>query len=131
MQCKDIPDTPILRFLAELPPNQTATYGESFGRPSVSAAMPVCVPDKLARAKMGQMIRRGVVDGCACGCSGGFHITQKGRDELALIPKRVPGILPLSPEAMRILGEKQPPLGTTAARWQVAWLALPQYGRPK
>lgn len=131
MQCKDIPDAPILRLLADLPGNVTATwFGPEYAN-SVNSAMPTDVPPKLVRAKMGQMIRRGVVDGCACGCHGSFKITQKGRDELALILKRVVGIFPLSPESMKIMSETMPPLGTVGARWNAAWQSLGQYGRLK
>jgi hypothetical protein len=49
---------------------------------SVIQAMPIGTPEKLAHAKMKMMIRRGVVDGCRCGCRGDFVITQKGIEEL-------------------------------------------------
>ncbi len=95
MQCKDIPDTPILAFLAGpyegWPVAGLATW---FGAPSyqppnsVLNAMPPETPEKLGLAKMRQMIRRRVVDGCPCGCRGDFVITAKGREELALAPIR-------------------------------------------
>lgn len=87
MQCKDIPDGPILEFLA----NQPMRYGSRvwanwFGdehENSVTRAMPPSTPGKLVLAKMRQMIRRGVVDGCPCGCRGDFVITEKGLAEIA------------------------------------------------
>jgi predicted transcriptional regulator len=45
--------------------------------------MPDETPVKLARAKMGMLIRRGLVDGCTCGCRGDFELTAKGADLLS------------------------------------------------
>jgi hypothetical protein len=91
MQCKDIPDGPILDFLTRIPPYEDGTprswatsyWSEDF-KPdsSVGNAMPAGTPQKLIIAKMRQMIRRGVVDGCTCGCRGDFEITDKGRAEI-------------------------------------------------
>lgn len=81
-QCKDIPDAPILEFLASLDGKWANWYGVDYAN-SVTHAMPSDVPLKLALAKMRQMIRRGVVDGCGCGCRGDFVLTDKGFAELA------------------------------------------------
>ncbi len=40
--------------------------------------------EKLILAKMKQLIKRGLVDGCACGCRGDFEITPKGEEWLLL-----------------------------------------------
>lgn len=95
MQCKDIPDAPVLRFLANLPPwpdGQPRAWGNwYFGDDAdVSAAMPAGIPEKLVLAKMRQMIRRRVVDGCTCGCRGDFEITEKGLAELVANPPPPP-----------------------------------------
>ncbi len=93
MQCKDIPDTPILQFLASFPVAMTdGLYGGPWEAPwatlhsdfpnSVRNAMPCGVPDKLALAKMRSLIRRGLVQGCYCGCRGDFELTKKGREWL-------------------------------------------------
>jgi hypothetical protein len=80
-KCKDISDRPILELL-------DSYRGKGFcmlwadALPSVQQAMPNWVNDNLARAKMGMLIRRGVVDGCDCGCRGDFTITEKGLKEL-------------------------------------------------
>jgi hypothetical protein len=85
MQCKDIPELPILRFLAgpydNWPVPRWATWFNYEPRPenSVLNAMPLGTPAKLALAKMRQMIRKGLVEGCGCGCRGDFEITDKGR----------------------------------------------------
>ena len=100
MQCKDIPDEPILRFLAGevdgyaewVVPGSATWFADDDGRPypnSVLRAMPAETPVKLALAKMDMLIRKGVVEGCTCGCRGEFEITDKGRARLALLPARV------------------------------------------
>lgn len=34
-------------------------------------------PEKVVLAKLSKLVRRGFIDGCACGCSGGFTILPK------------------------------------------------------
>jgi hypothetical protein len=89
MQCKDIPEQPILEFLAGpydgwLAPGKGTWFGNEYPN-SVTHAMPEGTPSKLALAKMRTMIRRGFVSGCACGCRGDFEITDKGRELLEKI----------------------------------------------
>ena len=80
MQCKDIPDLPILKFLADLDGEWANWY---FGdERDVHRVMPVDVPDKLVVRKMGRLIERGLVGGCGCGCRGDFVITQEGKEFL-------------------------------------------------
>ena len=81
MQCKDIPDAPILRFLESLNGRWANWFGDQYEN-SVTRAMPPGTPGKLVCAKMKMMIRRGVVDGCPCGCRGDYVITDKGRAAL-------------------------------------------------
>ena len=81
MQCKDIPDIPILIFLAQRPDEWHNWY---FGdEKDVHRCMPAGIPEKLVLAKMRQLIKRGLVDGCDCGCRGDFEISQKGKEFLA------------------------------------------------
>lgn len=95
MQCKDIPDRPILELLDRA--RREAPSGHAGwvlrwsydGKPCILDAMPPelgSLPegqrDKLALAKMAMLIRRGLVDGCTCGCRGDFEITDKGRQAL-------------------------------------------------
>ena len=83
MQCKDIPDKPILEFLMKHKGEWCNWY---FGNErDVSQAMPKDLPnEKLVLAKMRQLMRRGLVDGCDCGCRGDFEITEKGEQWLKL-----------------------------------------------
>ena len=82
MQCKDIPDQPILELLNQNPGEWHGWTKYNEAMPSVLPAFPDGCPEKLLLAKMAMLIRRGVVDGCACGCRGDFVITEKGREEL-------------------------------------------------
>jgi len=78
-QCKDIPDEPVLRFLAQRPGVWHNWY---FGDDKdVRNAMPADVPEKLVLGKMRMLMRRGLVGGC--GCRGDFEITAKGQQWLA------------------------------------------------
>jgi len=82
-QCKDIPTRPILEFLAKRGGIGCVWWElsyPSFAR-SVRTVMPP-VPDNLALAKMRQLMRKGLVSGCGCGCRGDFELTEKGRIRL-------------------------------------------------
>lgn len=76
MQCKDIPDQPILQLLAKNPGVWHNWYFAD--EKDVRKAMPANTPEKLIIGKMRMLMRRGLVDGCGCGCRGDFEITQKG-----------------------------------------------------
>lgn len=85
LQCKDIPDLPILRFIASHNGdwcNLFDTEGAAGSEKSVFHAMPDDTPWKLGLAKMRMLLRRGLVDGCGCGCRGDFFLTDKGREFL-------------------------------------------------
>jgi hypothetical protein len=84
MQAKDIPEAPILRYLVDMPAKRTAArwLPVSDETPTIMAAVPAGTPEKVALAKMHALIRRGLVDGCACGCRGDFTITEQGRSVL-------------------------------------------------
>lgn len=85
MQCKDIPDLPVLIFLASLNDRWGTWFDFENDIPpdnSVVRAMPDGTPQKLARAKMAMLIRRGLVDGCSCGCRGDYMLTNKAKQIL-------------------------------------------------
>lgn len=81
MQCKDIPDLPILTFLRSLNGRWANWFGDEFDN-SVTHAMPKWISDKLVLAKMKSLISRGLVSGCSCGCRGDFELTPKARELL-------------------------------------------------
>lgn len=82
VQCKDIPDKPILEFLVSLNGRWANWFADEGAAPkfnnSVQHGMPPQTPPKLALAKMGRLIQRGLVVGCACGCRGDFEISEEG-----------------------------------------------------
>lgn len=88
MQCKDIPDIPVIRFIASLGGGGATWFtnedGEQMGYNSVLNAMPKGTPEKLALAKMRMLVRRGLVKGCTCGCRGDFVLTKNGKAFLIL-----------------------------------------------
>lgn len=80
MQCKDIADADVLAAVdtaARLSGFTMATrwdvaavlagHPEHVGQPPVDYPT---MPDRLLLAKLRKMIRRGVLEGCACGCRG-------------------------------------------------------------
>lgn len=86
MKCSDILDLPILQFLAGVEvvngERLWATHMNGYGAmPSVRQCFPPGTPEKLVLAKMRQMMRRGVITGCPCGCRGDWVITEKGLRE--------------------------------------------------
>lgn len=81
LQCKDLPDEPILRFIGAQGGQWCNWY---FGNErDVHAAFPPGVPDNLLLAKMSRLGDRGLVDGCFCGCRGDYVLTEKGAQALA------------------------------------------------
>lgn len=81
-QCKDIPTQHILQFLYD---RKKKGSGWAFmfpieisGEASIFNVMPVGTDYNLALAKMRNMIYKGLIDGCACGCRGDFEIKERG-----------------------------------------------------
>lgn len=77
MQAKDCPERPILELLAANPRWHTHYHGGG-SMPSVLPAFPVYTPQKVVLAKMASLYKRGLVNGCPCGCRGDWEITPKG-----------------------------------------------------
>ncbi len=87
MQAKDVPDRPVLEFLTTLSNTWPANwvdlesekkYDPKYQGHSVLHGMPEGTPRKVALAKMRSLIKRGLVEGCSCGCRGDFKITDDG-----------------------------------------------------
>jgi len=84
MQCKDIPTIEILEFMAKHP-GEFDWHNWYFGNEmDVRNAMPdgFNLDDNLVHAKMRMLIKKGLVDGCSCGCRGDFVITKKGLNKI-------------------------------------------------
>ena len=80
MQCKDVPEEPVLRFLQKRLGRFNSWCNGSIS--DVALAMPDDTPPKVVLRKISGLMRRGLVDGCDCGCAGSFSITQKGQEYL-------------------------------------------------
>lgn len=75
MQTKDIDKIPVLKMLAD---NPLQWHHLGNGIHGVGNAMPDGTPRKLQLAVMRNLINRGLVEGCTCGCRGDFEITNAG-----------------------------------------------------
>ncbi len=84
MKYKDIPDRPILEFIDSRGGQWCTWFNLPYADNSVCHAMPdgFALAGKLVLAKMKQLIKRGLVEGCGCGCRGDFVLTDKGRHYL-------------------------------------------------
>lgn len=82
MQCKDIPTMPILRFLESLNGKWANWFDPTVYSNSVLNAMPPETPEKLAMTKMRNLIKKGVIDGCPCGCRGNYELNDRSRSML-------------------------------------------------
>jgi hypothetical protein len=82
LQAKHLDEQEILRALQKQ--SQPMTHWASGTDRSLPAAIPALrvVPEKVLRAKLGAMERRGLIDGCACGCRGDWVITPLGAEQL-------------------------------------------------
>ncbi|MFI5831041.1 hypothetical protein ACIA6C_27970 [Streptomyces sp. NPDC051578] len=70
MQCKDIPDQLVIEAVASADDGWAITAEvRKFLEARVGP-----VPWNLLLAKLRRLIARQLIDGCACGCSGGFRI---------------------------------------------------------
>lgn len=69
MKCSDLPDNAVLDVIAHSQRPLGATIGEVF------EALPD-YPQKVVRAKLSKLIRRGIISGCVCGCRGDFMVVQ-------------------------------------------------------
>lgn len=84
MQCKDISEIPILQWLAaHTNENRWSTHYQSEDITwSFAHIFPEEANWKLRLAKLKGLVKRGLVDGCTCGCRGDWYITAEGREYL-------------------------------------------------
>jgi hypothetical protein len=74
VQAKDVPDDVFLTVVRDLRDEQ----GWSLVPWHLIEPSFPDVPFKVLLAKARKLVRRGLLDGCACGCSGSFEITYAG-----------------------------------------------------
>lgn len=80
MKTSDIPERPILEFLAKHQGEWCNWFFDAeVGPPNERSVVHVM---KLVLSKMKTLIRRGLATGCDCGCRGDFEITDKGLEHI-------------------------------------------------
>lgn len=73
LQAKDIPDQAMLQAIL----HDSRTNDLPAARYRVARDHPEW-PEKVILAKCRQLLKRGLITGCVCGCRGDFHLTDKG-----------------------------------------------------
>lgn len=83
-QAKDIPDVVMLSAVLEInAPHDTCNPYKTHcdrGHPATVWNLLPQYANKVVNAKLRQLKKRGMVDGCPCGCRGDWTLTQKGID---------------------------------------------------
>jgi hypothetical protein len=77
VKASDIPDLDVLRAIEQVKTGIGATgwiVAEQFPE----------IPEKVILAKLRRLGRRGLIDGCGCGCRGDWELTNVGRVLLEL-----------------------------------------------
>lgn len=79
MQVKDVNKIAVLKRIAEI--EASGRKGTCFigYDNSIGLAMPEGATEKFQLAVMKNLIRKGFVDGCCCGCRGDFELTLEGK----------------------------------------------------
>jgi hypothetical protein len=80
MQAKDVSDDAVLASVREARLQRARDHEvdvawAAASRWDVEAALPH-IPPKVLRAKLRSLVKRGLIEGCACGCRGDFVVTQ-------------------------------------------------------
>lgn len=84
MKCSDIPNIDILWFILcvnRVGRGIPCTFTNR-GPFNIARGMPPGTPEKLRLKKMSSLMRKGLITGCPCGCTGNFFITEKGKEYL-------------------------------------------------
>lgn len=103
MQAKDIPDEAFLAVVREFnegrAPDKVLTWPGSdipdylVTGPRWAMVWDVAerleAPEKVIRAKAAKLIRRGLLDGCACGCRGDFDVVVTRFDPVGEAVERI------------------------------------------
>jgi hypothetical protein len=67
---KDIPDEAVLHAVLDLGAPHVAKWAFLWDIQAKLAQY----PPKVVKAKLASLVKRGLLDGCACGCRGDFHV---------------------------------------------------------
>lgn len=94
IQAKDIPDAMMLRAVE-------VDRSERNGLPACLYTMQdrmTAFPRKVISAKLRSLAKRGLIDGCPCGCRGDYQLTAAGHEALAAAPPHTyPGLQDFQP----------------------------------
>ena len=79
LQCKDLSTYSILYFMLKFKHEHYSMF--SYVEHSIHKCFPNSsrLPNKLILAKLRKLIKRGYIEGCACGCRGDFKLKDQGR----------------------------------------------------
>jgi hypothetical protein len=76
MQAKDVPDASIVDFVTAARMVLTEPWHRAprwLLMSEIEDAFPA-IPPKVLRAKLSKLVKRGLLDGCTCGCRGDFRL---------------------------------------------------------
>lgn len=76
IQAKDVP---LQELLAAV---EGEASGWTTGATWWTLATTLGYPEKVVLARLRAFLRRGLVDGCGCGCRGDFRLTEAGREAM-------------------------------------------------
>lgn len=82
IQAKHVPEDEVLRWVFHENANmRLACRWRDYGNMPDSLRV---FPDKVLLARLRSMRRRGLIEGCCCGCRGDFELTKKGQGALEI-----------------------------------------------
>jgi hypothetical protein len=91
VKTSDIPDTTMLAVVAVVGEAWAREWGSRPDSPRWADRWTVtgvlAMPEKVVLSKAKRLMKRGLMDGCPCGCRGDFEITPAG---LALLAEATP-----------------------------------------
>lgn len=93
IKAADIPDETLLRVVDHIQ-REAGMWALVF---DIHAVIEDCgIPWKVVNAKLAKLIKRGLLDGCTCGCRGDFELTDRGCEEIGVDPLPEPDPLPVT-----------------------------------
>lgn len=97
IQTKDIPDDSLVELIKSLSgaPVAYVTNDNTIEIITSKGVMltDICnlwssVPPKIILSKLNTLIKRGLIDGCTCGCRGDFEVVEKSKIEIMIITRK-------------------------------------------
>lgn len=82
LQAKDLEDSVFLEFIRLKSQDRAKEWGFKHPAPTMVWDFPEGIPIKIVLAKASALIKRGLIEGCTCGCRGDFLLTLAGEKYL-------------------------------------------------